>query len=542
MSKSNLPNFLFTYWNPFDEKKPNISDSLNSYVKDVQLANYTGNVIGKFLQNQTKEQINAINEMCQEVQNIDNSINIGFEQIDQRLAIIKLEQFNSNLLLKDIKKILRQPDREKQRIKHIEYGMKFFNQAIKNEEIITDAIEEFEKALSLMKQDWLSGFQLGICYTYYKKICNLNKAEVLFLNAAKYAEVDTLEGNEFKENFYKTISIQSNNENVLLDFAAECYIQAAFIRYIQGDFKVAVEYALKATNVSKTNPKCYFLLAKYQSRNGNYQEAINNLNKAFQLNKQIYKTFISDIDIVNNPLFKNNYKIVLLEVKKGIENDKKKQRELLDEEDFKIFKEIYSSSINRMFENDLEIYFNLGYYATDDYVKSVINLKLKIKDAYLKSGYKILNNLYRSEFEKENIKGVYYFIKKIFKIETYEDLEKIKNEFYNKNENALERFMKMSKFNEKSVKIGNILIDIYTKESKKNCLGKYCFYFDIQIFLEFFERLKKLKVFDNIEIVGINKRNERICKQYFEYYLNRIDPSRLPSLEEIQKKWWENLF
>ena len=40
MSETQLPQFLFTYWNPFDEKKPDFADSLDTYVKDVQLANY----------------------------------------------------------------------------------------------------------------------------------------------------------------------------------------------------------------------------------------------------------------------------------------------------------------------------------------------------------------------------------------------------------------------------------------------------------------------------------------------------------------------
>ncbi len=541
MSETQLPQFIFTYYNPFDEKRPDFSDSLTSYVKDVQLANYTGKVIGKFLEQQSEQQLAAIADLNRDVsyglKKIDNTLDDGFSQINQRLTLIQAEQFNTNLLLKDIKEILRQPDSEKQRMNHIKLGMKFFNHALKNEEIINDAIEEFEKALALMKQDWLTGYQLGLCHTYHNSVHDFEKAEKLFLNAAKYSAVDTLEGDDFKEYFYKAISIKSTNDNVLLDFAAECYLQVAFIRYVQSDFKGAVEFATKATQVSKTNAKCAFLLAKYQSRDGNYEHAIKSLRLSFQLSNQIYKVFIKDIDILNNPLFKENYKDLLIDIERENRNNSKINEEIEKKDDSKIFIEIYYACIKRMFNDDLDNYFDLGPGKDDSYTCKVLDLKNKISKIYFDSSLSALNKVFHSEFKDEHFKEEMQSIKHILNVETYKDLEIKLKQIRNQYESIQEKYItkrESGKYPESYLRTNE------TKELNEVGIGRYYYYLGKDRFLVYFDYLKQKKLFDKIKIESVNKRNEKICHQFLDYYLNRKDPKDLPKLDAIKKKWWES--
>lgn len=333
------PQFLFTYYNPFDSHKNNLGNAFLDYVKDVNLANYSSQVVGKFIEQQTEEQLRAINNLSTEISMIGEDIRDGFSKINQRLTLIHVEQLNTNLLLKDIKHILKQPDSEKQRMKHIELGVKFFNQALKNEDLIIDAIEEFDKAFALMKQDWFTAYQLGLSHTYYLAVQDLSKAETYFLNAAKYASVDTLVVNDFNKAFYQSISSTENENNNLLGFAAECYLQVALIKYIQADFVGAVNYAKKATSLSPNNAKAFFLLAKYESRLGENLSAIESLKIASNIDVHIYKIFPDDIDIIKNNLFQDFYHQIRMKVLKKEEEEKK---ELIGKMLFRIMeKEIF---------------------------------------------------------------------------------------------------------------------------------------------------------------------------------------------------------
>jgi CRISPR/Cas system-associated protein Csm6 len=55
----NTPPFLFTYWNPFS-KDSSLVENWFEYVKDVSLANYTANSVGRYLQQVSSDQIEAI--------------------------------------------------------------------------------------------------------------------------------------------------------------------------------------------------------------------------------------------------------------------------------------------------------------------------------------------------------------------------------------------------------------------------------------------------------------------------------------------------
>jgi tetratricopeptide (TPR) repeat protein len=105
-----------------------------------------------------------------------------------------------------------------------------------------------------------------------------------FLRAAKYASVESdpkamLLANILTDNFSQVNSKSNNDSNKIKILASDSYEKAAFAAYVLGKFEDAKVYQSKALNHNKT-AKNYFLLAKYQVRNGESDEAVKNLEIA----------------------------------------------------------------------------------------------------------------------------------------------------------------------------------------------------------------------------------------------------------------------
>lgn len=539
------PQFLFTYYNPFDSHKDNLGNTFLDYVKDVNLANYSSQVVGKFIEQQTEEQLSAINNLSTELSMIGEDIRHGFNKIDQRLTLIQVEQFNTNLLLNDIKQILKQPDSEKQRMKHIELGVKFFNQSLKNEDLIIDAVEEFDKAFALMKQDWFTAYQLGLCHTFYQTVQDLSKAEAYFLNAAKYASVDTLVVNDFNEAFYKSISLTENKDNNLLDFAAECYLQVALIKYIQADFLGAVNYAKKATSISPSNAKAFFLLAKYQSRIGENLSAIESLKVASTLDVHIYKIFHDDIDIIKNSLFQDFYHQIGMKVLKKQEEEK---QELIGKILFGIMeKEIFDRHQKYFLSENLVGIDNYkypevialrsqssevnNYYPMNKNNSSLGNEKLEILKQTIidKFNHTYSNNSLVKEFIVNIESKCESFLKKREK-RSQNLLDELSKEYGGKPEKAPLSLIEDIKGNYSS---RSLVYNIYENSNLK-----------LNLIEQYTEELKNQNLFDKIKILGDTPQQKNICQLHFDCFLTGKSLITLPSPQELEreKSWWEKLF
>ena len=179
------PPFLLTYWNPFNMHAPGLGQSFLNYVKDVSLATYTGEITGSYIQQASRQQNLVLKESFSALENASSEqvsvLREGFSFLNQGLSMIRQEQINTNILLENIGELLKLPDSEKQRQRHIELGLKFSIQSLKNEDLATDAKTEFDKALSIMQQDWFVLQQLGMLLLYHEKILDLEKAKEYFL-------------------------------------------------------------------------------------------------------------------------------------------------------------------------------------------------------------------------------------------------------------------------------------------------------------------------------------------------------------------------
>ncbi len=270
------PPFLLTYWNPFNEKAPGLGQSYLNYIKDISVANYTanatGSLVGAYIENANNEQISVLQH--------------SFAFLDQRLTGIRQEKINTNILLQNIGLLLKLPDSEKQRQLHIERGIKFSTQSLKDDDIAIDAKNELDGALKLMPQDWFVLQQLGILLLYNEKVLDISTAKEYFLKAAKYANADSeTEGVTFINNlFIQNLSFpfpnRDNTQNGLKTFVREAYLNAALAAYILADFGEAANISKKAVNINSEDSKSLFFAAKYLARNKNEEEALKYLIKA----------------------------------------------------------------------------------------------------------------------------------------------------------------------------------------------------------------------------------------------------------------------
>lgn len=281
------PSFYLGYWRPWKEDV-NLFNSYLDYIKDVSLVKYNADTIGKYINEASQENLRAINNLGASIGRgmniLSNQINHVVENLhflNKKIDISIEQQKLSNILLQDIVSLLRVPDSEKERQQSINLGVKFFLNAKNDKDLYVDALKEFLKAETLMKQDYFVLHKIGCIYLYVEEFINPELALSYFGRAAKYATVDN--GSDI--NYFKSI-------------ASDSYEKAAFCAYVLGHFEVAVQNQAKAVKQDST-PEKTFVLAKYQARNGNIQEAINNLNISIDIKPELIEGIFSEIDLAN---------------------------------------------------------------------------------------------------------------------------------------------------------------------------------------------------------------------------------------------------
>ncbi len=305
------PSFVLGYWRPWKENS-NLVDSYLDYLKDVSLTKYGADTVGNYIDQASKEQVQAINQLGQAIgrginilSNQMNDVNDKLGFLNRNLDIQIEQQKLSNLLLQNIAEILRVPDSEKERQHSIELGIKFFVNAKKDSDLYADALEELLKAESLMKQDYFVLHRIGCIYLHVNNYINPEKALDYFLRAAKYASVESDSGalklaNILTNNFITVNSDINNSEKQISLLAAASYEKAAFAAYVLGQFKDAVNYQAKAFKFDP-NPQNRFLLSKYQVRNSNIKEAIENLDISIDQTPLLAIAIFKEIDFFNEP-------------------------------------------------------------------------------------------------------------------------------------------------------------------------------------------------------------------------------------------------
>jgi tetratricopeptide (TPR) repeat protein len=303
------PSHTFGYWRPWKEDS-NFFDSYLDYVRDTSLVKYGADTVGSYINQASKEQVQAISELGKSIGMGLNVLSSQMSDINDSLFFLNRnidlqieQQKMSNLLLQNITELLRVPDSEKERQHCIELGIKFFVNGQKDQDLYTDALEELLKAEELMKQDYFVLHRIGCIYLYIEKYINPEKALEYFSRAAKYASVESDVSAVRLANIlnkrFETVNSHINNSEKQIGFlAADSYEKASFAAYILGRFDEAVNFQIKALRFNPSDEN-KFLLAKYQVRNNNIKEAIDNLSQSIDENANMFSATFKEIDLIN---------------------------------------------------------------------------------------------------------------------------------------------------------------------------------------------------------------------------------------------------
>ena len=282
----------------------------HSHVKDTSLAKYNADSVGQYITQASSGQVSAIEstgrkicgalyELKDQLGQVANAI----QGVSQRLNLVLDESKTSNLLLENMAELLRIPESQKQRQHHIEMGLKFLKNALKDADMYQDALRELLDAEKLLPSDYFVLHRIGMIYLYVPALGNLEKALEYFSRAAKYAFVESHpEAARFNSVLNKSLTKRFSNQaeastTDLKVHAADSYFQAGTTLYALGRFEEAVKMAEKAANCHPDEAKHHFFLAKYLTRTGDTNAAVKSLVKATDLAPEMALAVVGDFDL-----------------------------------------------------------------------------------------------------------------------------------------------------------------------------------------------------------------------------------------------------
>lgn len=307
---------------------------LNQYGKYLQTQNYvnqidsaireTGEVNAAIVAIQTREVkdaiqvsseqhreaiIHASNAICSSLESGFSDLNYSLDGIrDEIHGLSNLVGHGFSLLIEgqkithkylgQIQNLLRIPDSQKQRVYHIDEGMKYLQNAFRqnpNSDFYTDALEEFQAALDQEKKDFFSLYHLGFIFLKSTKHLDAKNAEIYFKNAARYYLAEALVSGTNVSN-----NLLPSHRGFLLE-AAEAFLFEAEACYIQGKISEAVELAAEAWKTFPDLTKAGFMKAKYLAANNQIDQSVNTLEKTIRINRYLSMEVLPDLDLNSKP-------------------------------------------------------------------------------------------------------------------------------------------------------------------------------------------------------------------------------------------------
>lgn len=298
------PSFLIHYHRTFDENS-NFLDNWYQYNKDMVLADYQSGLINQHLSELSFQHRHTIDKLSQKINHGFSilskdlgSINTNIKFVSDRIELSNQLQVATNLLLEDIKELLKIPDIEKQRVHYIQEGLKFLTHVESNEDFYEDAYNEFKKAEALKDNDYLTVYNLGMIELYSLKHMNISLAKSRFDKAIKYSIIDS--DNELLKYlnnlFNSTYGISDNKEKY---FTSNLYSLSAQCSYILGNDLEAFETLKKGLALVKSGNN-YFFIAKYALRCNKVEEALEYIEKILQFRDyDLIEKVINDFDFIS---------------------------------------------------------------------------------------------------------------------------------------------------------------------------------------------------------------------------------------------------
>lgn len=336
-----------------------------AYVKDVnQIIEKNCQEISDAIKTGSAEQVQAINNVCGQLEDINfhlqsidsnitelrGEINNLASMIDWKMSQMIEEQRITNQLLGHIAQLLRIPDSQKQRVYHIEQGIKYLKNAFMENDVNSlfydDAFEELKKAEQIEKKDFITLNKIGQVHLYSKKHLNFQTAEEYFLKSAResfaeynaqgtttsnnlnplgqsYSDMEIIKlidsgsklaavklcanqkgwSLEQSKNYVDSLISDQNNGslpiNNFLISTVDSYLLAARCSYLRQNNSKAIEYSEKACNLIPKFLNAKFDKAKYLAANNESIESVNLLQQVISSDRYFSVKTVKDGDLIS---------------------------------------------------------------------------------------------------------------------------------------------------------------------------------------------------------------------------------------------------
>lgn len=292
----------------------------NAYIRDVQqIISKNSSEIQETIRTGTAEQVEAINNVCGQIE-ITNSHLLSIDDnitglrgeicsmasmLDWKTSKIIEELRIANQLLGSIVQLLRIPDSQKQRVYHIEKGLKYLMNAFIEDDVNSsfyiDALEELKKAENIERKDFITLNRIGQVHLYSKKYTDFAEAASYFLKSAResFAEANvkgTTASNNLLPNGYE---VTVDKTNLYLAATAESYLYAGRAFYLQRNLDKATEYAGKAFELVPEFLQAGFEQAKYLTANGEEDKAVGVLKQVIAGDRNFSIKTLLDEDLIS---------------------------------------------------------------------------------------------------------------------------------------------------------------------------------------------------------------------------------------------------
>jgi hypothetical protein len=318
----------------------------NAYIRDIDgIVTKNRKELESTIRNASAEQAKAINQVCgrlddgfAEISNHLKEINCNVSELrgeinamaamlDWKLSLLIEEQRLTNELLGNIAQILRIPDSQKQRVYHIEQGLKYLKNAILEEDVesdfYSDAFEGFSQAEKIERKDYITLNRIGQIYLYSKTFLNIPLAEEYFLKSAREAFAEFNAGGTTASNYLSpNIQESKNHRNPFKAATAEAYLYASRCCYLQRKREKAAELAGKAFSLIPEFTEAGFEQAKYLAANNKDSEAAQILSIVISKDRFFSIKAVNDQDLIKNPsilkLLETLQKSTITKAKQGL--------------------------------------------------------------------------------------------------------------------------------------------------------------------------------------------------------------------------------
>ncbi len=253
--------------------------------------------------------------------------------LDWRLSLMIEEQRLTNQLLGNIAQLLRIPDSQKQRVYHIEQGLKYLKNAIlegTNSTFYTDALEGFQEAEKIERKDFITLSRIGFIYLYSQTHLNIPLAEEYFLKSAREAFAEANASGTTASNYFAPQGNlpQIYSQSPFHAATAEAYLYASRACYLQQKINEASDLAGKAYNLIPEFVEAGFEQAKYLAASNRETEAAMVLHTVIDKDRYFSRKTLLDADLLTKQpilnLLDNFYKKAIWNAKSGLSHCKGK--------------------------------------------------------------------------------------------------------------------------------------------------------------------------------------------------------------------------